>query len=98
MPHEGEAHSQVLERALFNPDMANLRTRILYFGGFDSSIILISKGVILMSIGDLPEMSSQQILVGIIKNSREIGRSIWVVEDQCKETGGRRRGLLGLEM
>ena len=43
---------------------ANLRTKILDFGGFDSSIILISRGGILMSIGDFPESLSQRILAG----------------------------------
>ena len=41
---------------------ANLRTRILDFGGFDSSIILILRGGILMSIGDFPESLRQAIL------------------------------------
>ena len=36
------------------------------FGGFDSNIILILRGGILMSIGDFPESLSQAILVGII--------------------------------
>ena len=40
-------------------------TKILGFRGFDSSIILILRGGILMSIGSFPEMSSQQILEGI---------------------------------
>ena len=34
---------------------ANLRTKILDFRGFDSSIILMSRGGILMSIGHFPE-------------------------------------------
>ena len=45
---------------------ADLRTKILDFRGFDLSIILISEGGILMSIGNFPERSSRQILVGII--------------------------------
>ena len=45
---------------------ANLRTKILNFGGFDSSRNLILRGGTLMSIGDIPESLSQQILVGII--------------------------------
>ena len=54
---------------------ANLRTKILDFRGFDSSRILFLRGGILMSIGDFPEVLSQQILVvGIIMISREIGR------------------------
>ena len=35
---------------------ANLCTKILDFRGFDSSRILISRGGILMSIGDFPEI------------------------------------------
>ena len=46
--------------------MANLRTMILDFRGFDSSIILGLRGGILMPIGNLPEILSQRILVGII--------------------------------
>ena len=55
---------------------ANLRTKILDFRGCDSSVILISRGGILMSIGNFPETLSQQILVtvGIINPSREIRR------------------------
>ena len=49
---------------------ANLRTRILDFTGFDSSIILTLRGGILMSIGNLPEVLNQQILVGIILAGR----------------------------
>ena len=39
---------------------------IIDFRGFDSSIILIIRGGILMSIGDFPESLSQAILVGIM--------------------------------
>ena len=45
---------------------ANLRTSIMDFRGFDSSIILILRGGILMSIGDFLEDLSQAILVGIM--------------------------------
>ena len=38
---------------------ANLRTKILDFRGCDSSIISISRGGILMSIGDFREIMSQ---------------------------------------
>ena len=38
---------------------ADLRTDILDFGGFDSSINLISRGGILMSKGNLTEVLSQ---------------------------------------
>ena len=55
--------------------MANLRTKIVDFRGFDSIVILSSRGRIPMSVGNFPEMLSQQILVGIINLSREIGRS-----------------------
>ena len=44
----------------------NLRAKILDFRGFDSSNILILRGGILMSIGNLPEVLSQRILVWII--------------------------------
>ena len=52
---------------------AKLRTstKFLDFSGFDSSVILLLRGGILMSIGNSPEMLSQQILVGIIL----VGRS-----------------------
>ena len=40
------------------------------FRGFDSSRILIVRGGILMSIGNLPESLSQAILVGIILGGR----------------------------
>ena len=43
----------------------NLRTKILDFGGFDSSRILILRGGMLMSVGSLPEMLSQQICIYI---------------------------------
>ena len=46
---------------------ANLRTNIMDFRGFDSSILLILRGgIILMSMGDFPESLSQAILVGIM--------------------------------
>ena len=45
---------------------ANLRTKILDFGGFDSSIILTLKVGIFMSIVEFPNCLSQQILVWII--------------------------------
>ena len=43
---------------------ANLRTTIMDFRGFHSSLILILRGGILMFIGDFPESLSQAILVG----------------------------------
>ena len=45
---------------------ANLRTNIMDFRGFDSSIILILRGGILVSIGDFPESLSQAMLVGLM--------------------------------
>ena len=48
------------------PHTANLRTKILDFGGFDSGGILILRGGTLMSIGNFPQSLSQQILAGII--------------------------------
>ena len=45
---------------------ANLRTNIVGFRGFDSSVILILRGGILMSIGYLPESFSQAMLVGVM--------------------------------
>ena len=50
--------------------MANLRTKILDFRGFDSSRILIPRGGILTSIGNFPEILNQAILVGIILAGR----------------------------
>ena len=54
----------------------NPRSGIPDFGGFDSSRILVSRGGLLMSVGDSPESSSQQILVGIIRDnlSRDKGK------------------------
>ena len=59
---------------------ANLRTNIMDFRGFDSSIVLILRGGILMSIGDSPESLSQAILVGIML----VGRlGVLPVEVRC---------------
>ena len=52
---------------------AKLGTKILDFGGLDSSGILILSGGIPRPIGDFPEIQSQGILAGIILGS-EIGR------------------------
>ena len=52
-------------------DTPNLPTNIVDFRGFDSSIILILRGGILMSMEDFPESSSQAIVVGIML----VGRS-----------------------
>ena len=45
---------------------ANLRTKILDFRGFYSSRIFNLRGGNLLSIGNLPEILSQRILVGIL--------------------------------
>ena len=47
---ERERTSKVLVESL--RDAANLRTKVLDFGGFDSSIILVLRGGILMPIGN----------------------------------------------
>ena len=47
-------------------DTANFRTKILDFGGFDSSGILILRGGIPRPIGNFPKSLSQAILVGIM--------------------------------
>ena len=61
----------------------NLPTDIVGFRGFDSSIILILRGGILMSIGDFLESLSQAMLVGTMlvgrlgvfrRPSRTLGR------------------------
>ena len=60
----------VMSLSGFSTDSAlltvNLRTKILDFRGFYTSIILSLRRGILMSIGKFPESLSQQILVGII--------------------------------
>ena len=47
-------------------DAANLRTRILDFGGFDSSRILSLRGGIPTSMGSFLGILGQRILVGMI--------------------------------
>ena len=54
-----------MEGRLFSSTV-NLRTKIMGFRGFDSSIILILRGGIPRPMGNLPESLSQAILVGII--------------------------------
>ena len=44
----------------------NVGTNIVDFGGFDSSVILILRGGILMSVGDSPESLSQAMSAGIM--------------------------------
>ena len=56
---------------LLRPNTANLRTKILYFRGFDSNIISISRGGILRSVGTFLEDLSQQIIAGTVL----VGRS-----------------------
>ena len=57
----------------FNSITANLPTNLVDFRGFDSSIILMYRDGILMSIGDFPESLSRAMLVGC-NVRREIGR------------------------
>ena len=61
---------------------ANLRTKILDFRGFDSSIILIIRGGILMTIGDFPENLSQAILAGIMLVGR-LGVLLFTLYSSC---------------
>ena len=56
----------VVITASFQRVTANLRTNIMDFRGFNSSVVLIIRSGILMSIGDFPESLSQAILVGIM--------------------------------
>ena len=49
-----------------NDTTPDLPTNIVDFGGFDSSVILIERGGILMSKGDFPESLSQAMLVGVM--------------------------------
>ena len=70
---------------------ANPRTKIMDFRGFDSIIILILRGGILMSIGDFPESLSQSILVGIIL----VGRSGVAWAPKRKTEFSKRRGIGG---
>ena len=55
---------------------ASLRTKIMDFGGFDTSRILSVRGGILMSKGNFPESLSQGILVGILLVGR-LGVALW---------------------
>ena len=67
--------ARIHEQAPDHPKTAaNLRTKILDFRGFYSSIILNLRGGIPMSIGLSPEVLSQQIVVWITNISRETGR------------------------
>ena len=54
---------------------ANLLTKTLDFRGFDSSVMLMSRGGIPRSIGKFPEVSSQRNLGRVnLSISRETGR------------------------
>ena len=65
------SHQTFKGRALSMTPMLSIHElRIWSFRGFDSSRILILRGGILMSIGNLPEISSQQILAGITLGGR----------------------------
>ena len=66
MANDGKSESQGSEST------ANLRTKILDFRGFDSNIILVLRGGILMSIGYFPEVVESTIL-SRDSFSREIG-------------------------
>ena len=63
---QGQAHSQYYASA-------NLRTKILDFRGFDSSRILVLRGGILMSIGEIPS-NCESTNLSRDNLSREIGR------------------------
>ena len=54
----------------------NLPTNIADFRGFDSSMLLLLNGGILMSIGDSPEILSQAMLVGIMLVGK-LGVKVW---------------------
>ena len=64
---------------------ANLRTKILDFRGFDSREIMISRGGTLMPVGNLPEILSRRILVGVILKVGVIlvGRWAWAPAGPC---------------
>ena len=68
------------------------RTNIVGFRGFDSSMILIQRGGILMSIGDFPESLSQAMLVGC--NVRRIGCSKRGSDDLCFSGAHAQRRVL----
>ena len=60
------AKGSIRRRRLGGWSTANLPTNIMEFRGFDSSITLILRSGILMSIGNFPESLSQAILAGIM--------------------------------
>ena len=68
-------------------------TKTLDFGGFDSSIILVLRGEIVMSIGNCLEDLSQAILVGMILVGRlGVGGS----RGGESQRGGRRNEVAGV--
>ena len=54
-------HTMILTLPITPFRTANLRAKLLDFRGFDSSIILILRGEILMSIGNFPESLGQGV-------------------------------------
>ena len=56
--------------SLWLPNAANVRTKILEFRGFDSSIILILRHGVPRLVRNFPEMLSQAVLVGVISVGR----------------------------
>ena len=81
MSDRGRQHGDVSEAT------ANLRTKILDFGGFNSSGTLILRGGILMSMGNFPESLSQGILVGTILAGRLGGTSSGGCASSVLDTG-----------
>ena len=71
---------------------ANLLTRTLDFGGFDSGRSFISRGGILMSVGNFPEMLSHHILVGVtvLVGRQSDRKSPSGYDSMCHFTGGGR--------
>ena len=67
-PARPAARDGPTERELWHT--AYLRNKIVDSRGFDSSRILMLRGGILTSIGNFPEVLSQQILAGIILGGR----------------------------
>ena len=66
VPAEFEVFWQASSTKTSSAGTANLRTNIMDVRGFDSSIILILRGGILMSIENSPGSLSHAILVGIM--------------------------------
>ena len=64
MPRRSPSTASTTRPSVSSCNTANIRTKILDVGGFDSSIILISSGGIPRPTGDFLESLSQAILVG----------------------------------